>query len=198
VSLDERGLLRGIDGRHTTVKIVAREVVGLDFEHAIESFIAAESAGSSVTGGISPASKVDGSIAGADVTITYSRPSARGRDVWSNGVLGDTLWRTGANAATVFETSRDLNVGGSRLPAGRYSLWTHISPSSGAYELRFNAQTGQWGTEYHPERDILRVPLKIESMVSSAEQLTISLANNPSRLIIAWDLRRLVLPLDRW
>ena len=196
VLLDERGSLRAVDGRRTTVKIVAREVTDLDLERVTRSFVASERDGSGMAGGVSPAGKVEGTIGDARVTISYGRPSTRGRDVWSNGVLGDTLWRTGANAATVFETSRDLAVGGLRLPAGRYSLWTLVSRS--AYELRFNAQSGQWGTEYHPERDVLRVPMTVESLASPVEQLTISFKNtNPSRLVIEWGVRRLVVPIAR-
>jgi len=198
VALDARGLLRGVDGRQTTVKIVAHEVAGLDLDRAIQSFVASERAGMGMARGVSPSATFDGTVGDARVTISYGRPSARGRDLWSHGVLGDTLWRTGANAATVFETSRDLIVGGSRLPAGKYSLWTHIAPLSSTYELRFNGQSGQWGTEYHPERDVLRVPMVMESLASPVEQLTISFENtNPSRLMIAWGSRRLAVPIAR-
>jgi len=51
-----------------------------------------------------------------------------------NGVLGDTIWRTGANAATQLRTDADITIGGAPVPAGTYSLWTHASPRGG-YEL---------------------------------------------------------------
>jgi hypothetical protein len=51
---------------------------------------------------------VQAAVGSAHLWIDYGRPALRGRDVWANGVLGDTLWRTGANAATQFRTDVDL------------------------------------------------------------------------------------------
>src|SRR5581483_5153663 len=112
---------------------------------------------------ISPRDTVRTTLGGAAISIDYGRPAVRGRSVFNRGVLGDTIWRTGANAATQFVTTRDLIVGRDTLRAGAYSIWMHVTPDDSAYFLVFNSQTGQWGTEHHPERDVLSVPLARES-----------------------------------
>lgn len=124
---------------------------------------------------ISPRDTARGTVGNATITIDYGRPSVRGRDVFSHGVLGDTIWRAGANAATQFTTMVDLSVGGKRLPAGTYSLWVHVRPNDSAYELLFNSQHGQWGTEHHPDRDVLAIPLDVRRMPAFVEQLRFDL-----------------------
>jgi hypothetical protein len=131
-------------------------------------------------------------IGNANVWIDYGRPKLRGRDVFVRGVLGDTLWRTGANQATQFRTDKDLLVDGKRLKAGTYTLWTRITPNNSSYTLVFNAQTGQWGTEYDRKRDVLSVPLRA-SRAPIMEELTISVdpTSPASMLTLAWGTLRL-------
>ncbi|MDQ8160188.1 MAG: DUF2911 domain-containing protein, partial [Gemmatimonadota bacterium] len=61
----------------------------------------------------SPRVSVIATIAGANINVNYGRPSKRGR-VLFNG-LGDMkwgmVWRTGANEATHFTTSKPLAFG---------------------------------------------------------------------------------------
>jgi len=124
---------------------------------------------------ISPRDTARGTVANAKIMIDYGRPSVRGRNVFVHGVLGDTIWRAGANAATQFTSTTDLSVGGKRLPAGTYSLWVHVRPDNSAYDLVFNSQSGQWGTEHHFDRDVLTVPLEVRRAPSSVEQLSFEL-----------------------
>ena len=127
-------------------------------------------------------------IGRASVWVDYGRPSLRGRDVWVNGVLGDTIWRTGANAATQLRTESDITIGGANVPAGTYSLWTHATARS--YELIVNRQSGQWGTEYHPDRDLVRVPLRADSVSPPVERFTIVL-DPKGLLVMTWGTRQL-------
>jgi hypothetical protein len=116
--------------------------------------------------------------------------------VWVNGVLGDTLWRTGANAATQFRTDVDLVLGGSTIPAGTYTLWTAATPSG--YRLVVNRQTGQWGTVYDATRDLVRVPLRESTVATPVERFTIELepqSNGAVFLNFTWGTKRLSVPL---
>lgn len=145
---------------------------------------------------ISPRDTVRATVGGAMVTIDYGRPAARGRDVFANGVLGDSVWRTGANAATQFTTSRDLIVGQDTLRAGAYSLWTRVAPGGQRYTLVFNSQIGQWGTEHHSERDVLSVPLERSSIGVPVERFTIRLPSAAvSQLRLEWVGTALVVPI---
>ncbi|MEL6976679.1 MAG: DUF2911 domain-containing protein, partial [Bacteroidota bacterium] len=77
--------------------------------------------------------KVMQRIGNTDVSITYSRPSVRDREVWGQlvpfgmnnlgfGTAESSPWRAGANENTIFETTHDLKIGGKDLPAGKYGL----------------------------------------------------------------------------
>ena len=62
---------------------------------------------------------------GANIKISYSQVSLNGRTVGKEVEPKDgQLWRTGANEATVFETDKTINVMGSTIPAGKYSVFT--------------------------------------------------------------------------
>src|SRR5690606_4665955 len=80
-------------------------------------------------GPLSPLDSTSISLGDADVAVVYSRPSVRGRAVWGDLVPWNEVWRTGANAATVLRTSRDLTIGGTAVPAGEYTLFTENTPT---------------------------------------------------------------------
>ncbi|MBK7871865.1 MAG: DUF2911 domain-containing protein [Saprospiraceae bacterium] len=74
----------------------------------------------------SPASKVTQMVGLTEVTVEYSRPSVKGRTIFSKDGLqayGQT-WRTGANAANKFTFSTEVTINGTKLPAGAYTMTT--------------------------------------------------------------------------
>ena len=81
-----------------------------------------------------------------DMTIVYSRPGVKGRQVWGTLVPYDKVWRTGANEATTFVVSDDVKINGQLLPKGMYSLTLEASevsdpaapPSSATATLMIN------------------------------------------------------------
>ena len=122
-----------------------------------------------------PSPPGEASVAFADgktITIQYSRPSMRGREIFGGLVPYDKVWRTGANAATSLKTDVDLNIGGANVPAGSYTLYT--LPGANAWKLIINKQTGQWGTEYNQSQDLARVDMKVAQRSAPLEQFTIS------------------------
>jgi hypothetical protein len=194
--IDGDGQIRWIDGAQTTNKISAIRTPRFNMAQTTANYAARDAAGNGL-GAVTTRDTARGQIAGAAMSIDYGRPSLRGRNVWTNGVLGDTLWRTGANAATEFRTPVDLRINGQIVPAGAYTLWTHIAPRNSRYELIFNRQTGQWGTVYNPAQDLVRVPLRERTMPSSVERFTMSIeTTSPSGGVIAmqWGTKRLEVP----
>ena len=169
---DGRGGILWADGRQTTVKVRVDRVAAADLDTLAVEWTQRDVA-SGVAGAVSTRDTARATIGRASVWVDYGRPALRGRDVWASGVLGDTIWRTGANAATQLRTDADITIGGASVPAGTYSLWTHATARG--YELIVNRQSGQWGTEYHPERDLVRVPLRVSSVAGPAERFTITL-----------------------
>lgn len=188
---DGRGNILWADGSRTTIKVRVDRVAAV----ATDTLAREWSARDQATGVAGPASTRDTAramIGRANVWVDYGRPSLRGRDVWVNGVLGDSIWRTGANAATQLRTDVDLDIGGTAVPAGIYSLWTRAT--SRGYELIVNRQAGQWGTEYHPERDLARIPLRETAVAMPVERFTIAL-DPAGALNLMWGTKQLGVPV---
>src|SRR6266540_1933909 len=94
-----------------------------------------------------------------DMTITYSRPGVKGRQIWGALVPYDKVWRTGANEATTISFSDDVQINGQPLPKGTYSL--HTIPGQSQWTIIFNKVAKQWGSfSYKQEEDALRVNVK--------------------------------------
>ena len=98
-----------------------------------------------------------------DVTISYSRPSVKGRAIWGALVPLDKPWRTGANAATTITFSDAVTVEGQKLAAGTYSIVT--IPGKDEWTVIFNNDTKLWWeTEYDAAKDALRVKAKPQAV----------------------------------
>ncbi len=122
---------------------------------------------------LSPRDSVELSFEEYRVFIDYGRPSRRGRVIMGGLVPFDRWWRTGANEATSFSTDVDLLMGDSIVPSGEYTLYT--LPSEQDWLLIINTQTGQWGTVYNPNLDLVRIPMRRRTMDRSLEMFTITL-----------------------
>jgi DUF2911 family protein len=107
----------------------------------------------------SPKSSISQTVGFTDVTITYSRPAARGRQIFGGLVPYGTVWRTGANEATTISFSNDVTINGQPLPKGTYSL--HTIPGKDQWTIIFNKVANQWGSfTYDEKQDALRVTAK--------------------------------------
>ena len=165
--VDERGTLLGVSGIGGTAQIIVERVTGLDFGTLGKSFA------SRSLGTLSPTDSIQARVAGAALSVRYSRPSTRGRVIFGSVVPWNQVWRTGANEATLFETSVDLVVGGTTVPAGKYTLWT--IPARDRWTLIINRNTGQWGTNYDAKYDFARLDMKVEPLPQPVEQFTIAI-----------------------
>ena len=96
-------------------------------------------------------------------------------------------WRMGSNAATVLTTPVDLTFGDIKVPAGSYSLWLKRAEEE-SFELVFNSQTGQWGTQHDVSKDLYGAPMKRETQSTSTEIFTIELKSAPGggTLVLDW------------
>ncbi len=191
--LDNIGRVLGLDGRQTTDKVIVERVADVDADAMARMFAARESAGQAM-GQLSPRDTARAGVAGASVVVDYGRPHRRGRTIFGDVVPWNQVWRTGANAATQLGTDRDLVFAGTTVPAGTYTLWT-LPAESGA-QLIINRQHGQWGTEYHAEQDLVRVPLTRTSLAEPVEQFTVVLepAGNGGTLRMRWDTTEYSIP----
>jgi hypothetical protein len=134
-------------------------------------------------------------LAGKKISIEYGRPSLKGRDVLAEAPVG-TVWRTGADQSTTFTTEADLALGAATLPKGAYSLFTKRTGDK-TWELLFNKQTGQWGTDHDASQDLLKAPLTWTQKDSGPELFTIELSGSGAagELRMLWGKSALSLPL---
>jgi Protein of unknown function (DUF2911) len=135
----------------------------------------------------SPPATATGKVNGATITISYSSPGVKGRQIWGALVPYDQVWRAGANEATLFETDKDIKGEGKPLPAGKYSLYA--IPGEKEWTIILNSQTGQWGikmdgsTTEDPSKDVLRVMVKPEKADSFHERLDYVVNKNGFALV---------------
>jgi hypothetical protein len=98
-------------------------------------------------------------------------------------VPNDTIWRFGADFATHISTTKDLRVGDTVLPAGRYTLW--MWPSDSGTMLVVNSRVNIFGTGYNKTADIARIPMTREHLPATVEKFTIDITGG--RLRALWD-----------
>jgi len=124
---------------------------------------------------------------GQSVTVDYSSPRAKGRKIYGELVPYGKVWRTGANEATTLVATTNINVGGTTVPAGSYTLFT--IPDQSKWTLVISKKTGEWGTDYPgPSNDLARVDMKSSSLPSPVENFTISF--DKGMMNIDWDTTR--------
>lgn len=138
----------------------------------------------------SPHSTVSQVVGLTDVTLDYSRPSAKGRTIFGDLVPFGKLWRTGANANTTVSFSEDVVINGATLKKGKYALYT--TPKAEAWEVVFYSDTDNWGTpeEWNEKSVALRTtatPVSLGNYVESFTLAVNNLTNDAASLDIAWE-----------
>jgi hypothetical protein len=144
----------------------------------------------------SPPQEASATIGGKQIWIAYHAPSVRGRKIFGgkDALQPDgTIWRLGANQATVLHTDGALDIAGLTVPAGDYSLY--IDLDEGKWQLIVNKQTGQWGikpggSSMDPAQNVGKVALNMSKPPALVEQLKISLSDSGAgkgELKIEWE-----------
>jgi tetratricopeptide (TPR) repeat protein len=141
----------------------------------------------------SPLQTTKQNFALGDVTIEYSRPSAKGRTVYGDLVPYGKIWRTGANASTKLTFSDDVKLEGKAVKAGTYALYTIPSKDSWEVLLYSDLSLGGNVTNYKTENEVIRFTVKPTTLANAVETFTINLANveaSQAVLEILWDKTR--------
>jgi len=118
----------------------------------------------------SPMAKLTQMVGLTEVTIEYSRPGVKGREIFAEDGLVpyDKVWRTGANAATKFSFSEDVTLGGEALEAGEYAVLT--KPGAEQWEVMlFPYESSNWGSyvDKDPAAKFMAEPQAMDVMVES-------------------------------
>lgn len=149
----------------------------------------------------SPEETITHTVKDATFTIFYNRPYKKDRDIFGSLVPYNEVWRTGANEATTFSTTKNIMVDGTILKAGTYTLWT--IPNTKSWKVIFNSKKYDWGVymdgtaKRDPLFDNLVIEVPVLPLVNIVEQFSIYFedANNFTLLYMAWDRTAIAVPI---
>jgi Protein of unknown function (DUF2911) len=94
-------------------------------------------------------------VAETTITLDYSRPVGRGRDLFGALVPWGRVWCPGADDATTIDVTTDVKIDGQALPKGKYSIWAEPQPDK--WVIIFNRNFAVWHTRYPTGQDALRI-----------------------------------------
>jgi hypothetical protein len=135
---------------------------------------------------LSPLDSAAITLGGKTIAVKYSKPYMRGRAIWGVVVPYDSIWRTGANLATLLTTDTDLTLNGTAVPRGAYTLYT-IPTEKGCTLIISKKPGGQ--PAYDPAQDLARVALTLESAKSTIDPFRIwfePATGNSATLRLGW------------
>jgi len=141
------------------------------------------------------------------IEITYGRPLKRGRNLFGAGanygkvVNPDApVWRAGANNTTQLKNEVPVVINGKTIAPGTYTMFIELKPdnwtlivSNWKAQSRYDPENKNeiWGAyNYTPEKDVLRAPMKLETLPHSVEQLTwdfVDVTDAGGAMAIMWD-----------
>lgn len=150
-------------------------------------------------------------VNGKKVSIDYGRPALKGRPLGDliKQLSADRVWRSGDDQVTTLTTETDLDIGGKRLKAGKYSVYVHL-PADGGRNLVLNTDLGQplktifaaappnlanepWPyignyQEKIGAKEVLRVPMKKETVGAPVDIFTVGLTpvQDAANLKFSW------------
>ncbi|WP_038528776.1 DUF2911 domain-containing protein [Formosa agariphila] len=123
----------------------------------------------------SPLSKIEQVVGLTDVSIEYSRPNMRGREVFGNLVPYGKTWRTGANANTKVTFSDDVVIDGKTLKSGTYAIYT--VPNKSSWDVMFYTDSNNSGLPktWDDSKVALKAKAQVYPMPVDIETFTITL-----------------------
>ncbi|MBB6612238.1 DUF2911 domain-containing protein [Pontibacter sp. Tf4] len=126
----------------------------------------------------SPAATVTQKVGLTDVSVSYSRPSLRGRTIGKDVVPYGEMWRTGANSPTLIKFADEVTIQGNKVPAGEYVLMS--IPAQNEWTIILHKNKDLWGNndaKYDAANDQLRFKVKPQTNPRTIESFTINFAN---------------------
>ncbi len=125
----------------------------------------------------SPKSTVMQRVGLTDITIVYSRPGVKARQIFGTVVPFGKRWRTGANATTSIKFSDDVVIEGKKVPAGEYGLYTIPNKTEWMVVLNKSLKQGADVDGFKDDQDVARFTIKPYKLGSKLETFTINFAD---------------------
>lgn len=180
VNVDTEGNIQHLDAALTTRKLKVNRVDAVDMNALANRYA------QNPIGELSGAVSAEYTIGDVNFRVDYGSPKKRGRELFGGIVPYGEIWRTGANRATHFYTSEDIQIGDLDIPAGEYTIFTIPEEDEGT--MIINSETGQNGNSYDEEQDFGRVPMQVEQTDQMTEAFTITVeeTDEGGRLNLIW------------
>ncbi|WP_029037802.1 DUF2911 domain-containing protein [Salinimicrobium xinjiangense] len=149
------------------------------------------------SGSLSPHTEAMAIVDGAHVHIDYSAPSVRDRIIFGGLVAFDRVWQAGAHNATWIETDKDLEIGESILPAGKYGFFL-IPRKQDEWSVIFNSRWEQHGKDdYNEAEDVLRFNVTPQESKEPQEVLKYEVNKTGEKtgdIVFSWEKKKIIIP----
>jgi len=101
--------------------------------------------------------------------ITYSRPGMKGRTIFGDLVPYSKEWRLGANESTQITFYNAVDLNGTTLNRGNYTL--SATPEKDHWNIHVSSQTNIWGSDKRDqEQTVATIKVSTETMPEAREE----------------------------
>jgi hypothetical protein len=147
----------------------------------------------------SPGSELKQTVGLTDISIVYSRPSAKDRAVFGKDgiVMYDQPWRTGANSATKITFSDDLKVGGQEVKKGSYAVITVPGATEWKVSL-YTYESSNWSS-YLEKTATVSFSAPATKLGHKVETFTIdvnNIRNTSATIDLVWEMTKVSIPVE--
>lgn len=120
----------------------------------------------------SPTATITQKVGVSNISLEYSRPGAKEREIFGGLVRYGKMWRTGANKATKITFDENCVFGGAKVKKGSYSLFS--IPGDKEWTVVLNKNTELWGVgEYDEKNQVCSIVAKVIETKDFTESFTI-------------------------
>lgn len=147
---------------------------------------------------LSPLVEISQKIGLTTATLSYSRPSLRGRELFGEDgilVLGEK-WRTGANAITKIAFTNDIIMNGETLPKGAYTLLT--TPQKTTWKFHFYPYEKLTYTKFLEKEPVLEFTIPVQQLNDSIETFSLhfdAITLSSANLVLQWSNYKIEVPV---
>ncbi|QJP35000.1 DUF2911 domain-containing protein [Nonlabens sp. Ci31] len=147
----------------------------------------------------SPSAKAMQTVGLTEVTLEYSRPAKRGRDIFGELVPFDKLWRTGANSNSMITFSDDVKFAGTDVEAGTYAVYT--KPGKKEWTVMLYNDTSNWGNPrtWDEDKVVATATVETKKLKNEVESWTMAInevSMEGAHLQMMWDETLVAVPFS--
>jgi len=132
------------------------------------------------------------------IRVRYCRPMKHDREVFGKLVPYGEVWRLGANEATEVFFNTPVEIDGTFINNGYYTMFAEVYPSY--WNIIISTETNIAGTANRDvSKDIVKVRVPVVNLADSRESFTIGFQrvdDESCNMVFEWDRTRTVLPIS--